>query len=53
MFWIQNFLEIFGNANSLEPVLRIRDPVPFDLWIRDPGWVESQHPGIRDEQTGS
>jgi hypothetical protein len=28
------------------PVLRIRirDPVPFDPWIRDPGWVESQHP---------
>jgi hypothetical protein len=29
----------------------------FDPWIRDPGWVESQHPylrsGIRDEQLGS
>jgi hypothetical protein len=24
--------------------IRIRDPVPFDPWIRDPGWVESQHP---------
>ncbi len=23
--------------------IRIRDPVPFDPWIRDPGWVESQH----------
>jgi hypothetical protein len=25
-------------------VLRIRDSVLFDTLIRDPGWVESQHP---------
>ncbi len=25
--------------------IRIRDPVPFDPWIRDPGWVKNQVPG--------
>jgi hypothetical protein len=47
--WPQVFLQGFF------AVLRIRicDPVPFYPWIRDPGWVESQHPEIRDEQPGS
>ncbi len=33
-------------SNDFKAVLgiRIRDPVLFDPWIRDPGWVESQHP---------
>ena len=26
------------------PELRIRDPVPFDPWILDPGWVKNQDP---------
>ncbi len=30
--------------------LRIRDPVLFDPWIRDPGWAKIR---IRDEQPGS
>jgi hypothetical protein len=32
-----------GGYRVLVPVLRIR--CLFDPWIRDPGWVESQHPG--------
>ncbi len=32
--------------------IRIRDPVPFDPWIRDPGWVKIKI-RIRDEHPGS
>jgi hypothetical protein len=37
------------------PLLRIRDPCLLDLWIRDPEWVENQHPdpGFKDEQPGT
>jgi hypothetical protein len=30
----------------------IRDLVPFNPWIRGPGWVKNQDP-VRDEQPGS
>jgi hypothetical protein len=39
--------------------IQIRDPVLFDPWLRDPGWVKSQDPDpgsrilIRDEQPES
>jgi hypothetical protein len=41
--WIQSALSGVKDP-VISTVLRIRDPVPFDPWIRDPGWVESQHP---------
>jgi hypothetical protein len=31
-------------AWGLSAVLRIRVPVPFYPWIRDPGWVKNQNP---------
>ncbi len=34
----------YGPQERKKPVLRIRIRCLFDPWIRDPGWVESQHP---------
>ncbi len=55
------FMSYLACQNS---VLRIRDPVLFDPWIRYPEWVKSPHPGwttgwktfgygIRDKHYGS
>jgi hypothetical protein len=32
------------HKGQIKPVLRIRirDQVPFDPWLRDPGWVKNQ-----------
>ncbi len=35
---------IFRTGYLEGPVLRIRYPVPFDPWIRDPRWVKNQDP---------
>jgi hypothetical protein len=44
-----------GVRVQYQPVLRIRirNPVPFDPWIRDPGWVKKIKIRIRDEHPGS
>jgi hypothetical protein len=36
----------YFHSEPFVPVLRIRirDPVLFDPWIQDPGWVENQDP---------
>jgi hypothetical protein len=38
--------DLNGSTNSMLAVLRIRIlvPVPFDAWIRDPGWVKKLDP---------
>jgi hypothetical protein len=39
-------IKVYSDGNNcLKSVLRIRDAVPFDPWIRDSGWKKFQ---IRD-----
>jgi hypothetical protein len=39
-------VSVYGSVSKLFTVLRIRirDPVLFYPWIRDPGWVNNQFP---------
>ncbi len=42
---INVFLEKGKGWNKPVLWIRIRDPVPFVPWIRDPGWVKNQESG--------
>ncbi len=51
-------LNVASNTNKIPiiiytryPVRSVADPGPFLPWIRNPGWVKSQDPGSRMNNT--